>query len=368
MLKHPYHAISDVLSKLYAAVTPHIPEHERAGIESNIREVKALATAIDEQYPERPVATAEEAGELVEAATAARRDPLDRDGVDGTGGSLPDGWSLLDGVGPKVVRDEDGLTLANAYVLRAVLSADPTGENVQVFDVAPGAEFDASHFADLDPTWGVVAHYVDDNGKGSAAVFRNYDPERKAPEPEPAPAPEVEAPPPAPEPAAAAETDDSEENWARVLAAFTDEGLAQAIIEAEADAPTDPEAQTALDRMTAERDRRAAEANPQPDWTGFDEDPSKWTPEQNQTFDDWFNDLPEGAEVKINHIGVVQAFSAAKAEWEAAKKAAAPGQEGGQDGQVDPATSTETSEAAEEASTAASEPEAEAAPERPKKK
>lgn len=291
-MRNPYAAAARAISLLYS-VTSNLLQHElREQIEEDIATLKEVSEEFD-----RMKAGYTPTADDVEAAV----DAFNRDGVDGPGGSLPAGWGL-DEDGVRVVREEDGLTLANAYVLRAVLAADPTGENVQVYDVAAHEAFNLDAVsADLDPTYGIVIHYVG----ASAAVARTYDPDRKAPEPE------VEAPAPAPEPEPA---------------------------------PA-PESTTASDETPAGPES-------QPDWTGFDEDPAKWTPEQHLTFDDWFDGLPDGAEVNINHIGVVQAFTAAKAEWEAEKKADAA-QEGGQDAQVEGATATGTTETAETAPEAA---------------
>lgn len=279
---NPFAAIARCLG-LLQSVAPSLHGDQQAEFDEGIRLINEsaaeLQTYLDGDGPQ------------LFGSTGSDASAFNRDGVDGVGGSLPDGWSLLDG-GPKVVRDEDGLTLANAYVLRAVLIADPSGENVQVYDVAADEAFDLEAVsADIDPTWGVVVHYVG----ASAAVARTYDPDRKAPEPVVEPEPE---PAPAPAPVPSDET------------------------------PAGPESQ--------------------PDWTGYDDDPAKWSPEQTQTFDEWFDGLPEGAAVEINHIGVVKAFKERRGD------PAAP-QEGGQDAQVEGAAATDTAASAETASTATAE-------------
>lgn len=53
-----------------------------------------------------------------------------------------------------------------------------------------------------------------------------------------------------------------------------------------------------------------ARAPEQPDWTGFDEDPMKWEPEQSRIFAVWFDSIPNGAVARISHKGVLAAYRA----------------------------------------------------------
>lgn len=64
----------------------------------------------------------------------------------------------------------------------------------------------------------------------------------------------------------------------------------------------------------------------QPSWDGFDNDPDLWSDEQRAIFQQWFDGLPEDADVEITHPGVGSAFDAAIGEEDdvAATAAAEP--------------------------------------------
>lgn len=56
----------------------------------------------------------------------------------------------------------------------------------------------------------------------------------------------------------------------------------------------------------------------QPDWTAFPESPIDFTPEQSRIFRTWYDGLPKGAQVVVEHPGVKEAFKAASgADFEA---------------------------------------------------
>jgi hypothetical protein len=56
---------------------------------------------------------------------------------------------------------------------------------------------------------------------------------------------------------------------------------------------------------------RVLQPGEQPDWSGFDNDPNKWSPEQHDIFAAWFDSLPEDADIDILHEGVATAFDRA---------------------------------------------------------
>ena len=69
-------------------------------------------------------------------------------------------------------------------------------------------------------------------------------------------------------------------------------------------------AEARADELRAEASERPEDLAPaQPDWSGFDENPEAWTDDQRETFNTWFDSVPEGAAVEIAHTGVAQAFT-----------------------------------------------------------
>lgn len=47
----------------------------------------------------------------------------------------------------------------------------------------------------------------------------------------------------------------------------------------------------------------------QPDWSTFPEDPAEWTAEHHADFDRWFDSLPKGAEITLEHPGAIAVFT-----------------------------------------------------------
>lgn len=51
------------------------------------------------------------------------------------------------------------------------------------------------------------------------------------------------------------------------------------------------------------------EAVQQPNWSSFNDDPDKWDEGQRDSFDGWWNNLPEGVKIDVHHAGVAEAIN-----------------------------------------------------------